>query len=529
MTKKFDLSRRDVMIGAGAGAITLSLGELLFPFEAKAATPKKGGKLVYVGGSRNTKHKTLKKAMHPYYGVEIRTKNTYNQLTWVDEDLNVIPELATKWEAVTDDQTVWEVDVRQGVKFHDGRDMTADDVVASYKQHQHKKKGSSFVKKMLKKVEKIGPNRVRFVLLSPNSEFGWWAAEYRQVIMPADSIEKIGYSGVGTGPYKFVKIDPQRRAIYEANENYWGDKGPYLDTLEVVVGVDMLNGFLSRQFDAILSIDPSWVKQLSATPNTVVDIAKAGNQAMAVLPKHEGSPFLDKRVRQALTLAVDREAIIKIVYGGDMGWIPNDTHMAPYNEDFLPRKVIRDVAKAKKLLAEAGYPNGIKLPTLYYAAYEPEYDRVFQVASESVKEAGITMPIEERPLAGYRKWRVADKVSVEGSAKTRYHRFAVGGVGPRNAGANLFRMARPTYNESGYWHPSSQGSHYIALYEKAMKTGDTIKRREIYHEMQRLLQDEVPSLFVTGRRTIIAYRDNVHGLKAHSQKWSLHFTNVWKS
>ena len=66
----------------------------------------------------------------------------------------------------------------------------------------------------------------------------------------------------------------------------------------------------------------------------------------------------------------------------------------------------------------------------------------------------------------------------------------MGGVGPRNAGANLFRMARPTYNESGYWHPSSQGSHYIALYEKAMKTGDTIKRREIYHEMQRLLQDE---------------------------------------
>ena len=528
MTKKIDLSRRDVMIGAGAGAVTLSLGELLFPFDAKAATPKKGGKLVYAGGS-NTKHKTLKKAKHPYYGIEIRTKNTYNQLTWVDEDLNIIPELATKWEAVSDDQTVWEVDVRQGVKFHDGRDMTADDVVASYNLHKHKKLGSSFVKKMLKKIEKIGPNKVRFFLLSPNSEFAWWAAEYRQVILPADDLKKIGYSGIGTGPFKFAKIDPQRRVIYEANENYWGDKGPYLDTLEVVSGADKLNGYLSGQFDVILSVDPSWVKQLRDTPNTVVDIAKAGSQAMAVLPKHEGSPFLDKRVRQALTLAVDRDAIIRIVYDGVTGWVPNDTHMAPYNEDFLPRKVVRDVAKAKKLLAEAGYPNGIKLPTLYYSSYYPEIDRIFQVASESVKDAGITMPIEKRPRAGYRKWRVADKVSVEGSKKTLYHRFAMGSVGPRNAAANLFRMARPKYNESGYWHPSPQGDRYIALYKKAMVTGDPVKRREIYHEMQRILQDEVPSLFVIGRRTAIAYRDNVHGLKAHSQSWSLHFTNVWKS
>ncbi len=91
-----------------------------------------------------------------------------------------------------------------------------------------------------------------------------------------------------------------------------------------------------------------------------------------------------------MTLAIDREAIIKIVYGGKLGWIPNDTHMAPYGEDFLKKKAIRDVAKAKSLLAAAGYADGIKLPTLYYSRYYPEIDRIFQVAAESVKEAGIT-------------------------------------------------------------------------------------------------------------------------------------------
>ena len=86
--------------------------------------------------------------------------------------------------------------------------------------------------------------------------------------------------------------------------------------------------------------------------------------------------------------------------------------------------------------------------------------------SESVKEAGITMPIEMKQKSGYRKWRVEDK------KKTRKHRFAMGPVGPRNPAANLFRMARPKYNESGYWHPSAKGDEYIALYKKAMATGE---------------------------------------------------------
>jgi peptide/nickel transport system substrate-binding protein len=232
---------------------------------------------------------------------------------------------------------------------------------------------------------------------------------------------------------------------------------------------------------------------------------------------------MDKRVRQALTLAIDRQKIIDIVYGGKTAWIPNDSHMADFNADFLARDVVRDVAKAKRLLAEAGHPNGITLPTLYYSNYYPEIDRVFQVMSESVKDAGITMPIELKQKSGYRKWRVEDK------KQTRKHRFAMGPVGPRNPGANLFRMARPTYNESGYWHPNPKGDEFIALYKKAMATGDTMDRRGIYHEMQRILQDEVPSLFIIGRRTIDVFRSDVHGWDAHSQGWSGKFDKVWRS
>ena len=180
-----------------------------------------------------------------------------------------------------------------------------------------------------------------------------------------------------------------------------------------------MNDMTDKSFDAS-------AKTVLPAPDTTVDVAKAGSQMMAVMPKYEGSPFMDKRIRQALTLAIDRQKIIDIVYGGRYAWIPNDTHMADFNEDFLARPAVRDVAKAKQLLVEAGHPNGITLPTLYYSTYYPEIDRVFQVMSESVKDAGITMPIELKQKSGYRKWRVEDK------KKTRKHRFAMGPVGARN-------------------------------------------------------------------------------------------------
>jgi peptide/nickel transport system substrate-binding protein len=232
LESKSDLSRREFMVGSAAGFVTLSLGDLLWPSFSRAETPKKGGKLVYAGSYKNTKHKSPKTAKHPYYGIEIRTKNTYNQLTWVDENLNVVPEVATAWEADTDQQ-VWEVTIREDIQFHDGRPLTAEDVVASYNLHKDAKLGTSFAKKLVDKVEKVDSKKVRFFLKTPNSEFAWNMAEYRQVIMPAGPLEEMGLSGIGSGPFKFAKVDVGRRVIYEANENYW-DKGPYLDTLECV-------------------------------------------------------------------------------------------------------------------------------------------------------------------------------------------------------------------------------------------------------------------------------------------------------
>ena len=251
--------------------------------------------------------------------------------------------------------------------------------------------------------------------------------------------------------------------------------------------------------------------------------ATSGDQAVIVLPKHPGSPFLDVRIRRALAYAIDREALQRIVYGGPQwGWIGNDSHMAGTDPMFVARPVGRDLAKAKALLAEAGFPSGITLPTLYYAPQWPEMGRYFQVIQETVKEAGITLPIEERPNDGYLKFRQGDA----DVAKGNYHKFAYTAVGPRNPGISLFRM-RGANNESGYWSGPGQ-DRYMELYRKAMVTPDAGQRKAIYAEMQGICYDEAPAILPAGRNNILIKRPTVMGLKNHPQHWSVTWDGVWK-
>jgi peptide/nickel transport system substrate-binding protein len=437
----------------------------------------------------------------------------------VNEKLEVEPELATSWQS--DDQKVWEIALREGVKFHDGRDMTADDVVSSFLFHQQK---TSFAKQIVK-IEKTGSHKLRMQLDEANSEFAYILGEYQLMVMPAAPIDKIGLDGIGTGPFRIVELDPKRRLIMEKHPEYWRKGYPFVDRLEVASSPgrmeSALNGFRGGLFDAVLGVDPGLLPDLERMGSMNIDFSDAGDQALMILPKYEGSVFNDKRIRQALALAIDRDKIERIVYGPKTGWVGNDSHLAPANDSFMPRPIKRDVARARKLLAEAGYPNGITLPTFYFTASWPEIPRVFQVLAQTVKEAGITLPIEQRPGDGYREWRVED------AEKTRKHRFAYGPSGVRNPAVSLYRM-RPDNNESGYWSGPAC-DEYMRLYSQAISEHDAGKRKAIYGRMQQILFDDVPAVHPVGRKNMLIYTTNVRGLKNHSQFWSIRFDGVWKA
>ncbi|MEI8303020.1 MAG: ABC transporter substrate-binding protein [Burkholderiales bacterium] len=516
-------SRRD-LIGFSTHGLALAGLAGVFPGLAQAQpTPRRGGTLVYANCSANRRGGDVANSKHPYFMVDLITRSAYNSLLWVDANLQLQGELAKAWGALDDRLDTWEFVLHQGVRFHDGRELTAADVVSSFALHKAKHWASA----QISEVTATGRHTVQFRLKKGNAEFPYVVAEYDTMIMPADeNIDRIGLSGIGTGPFRIVSVDPQRRMVLERNEKYWR-AGPHLDRLEVVNREGQMeaaiNGFRAKQFDAVLNIDPRLVRQLEKEADTEIVSASSGDHAVIVLPKHPGSPFNDRRIRQALALAVDREAIVRVVYGRNAGWVGNDSHLVAADGNFVARPVRRDVARARKLLAEAGHPNGITLPTLYYAPQWPEMARYFQVLQQTVKEAGITLPIEERPSDGYQKFRQGD-VDV---AKSNFHKFAYTAVGPRNPGISLFRM-RQANNESGYWS-GPPADEYMKLYDQAMVTRDAGRRKAIYAQMQAILHEEVPALLPAGRNNLLVKRPGVRGLENHPQHWSIRWDGVWKA
>ena len=513
------LTRRDIGRLGLAGAATLVTASA----RAENETPKRGGSLVYAQLTANRLSADAKTARHPYYIVDANTRNQWNCLTWVNEKLEWEYELAKNIAPTDDKLNVWDVALREGVLFHNGQEMTAKDVVASFEYHREK---GPFQRQIVK-IEAISKYLARFTLDAGNSEFPFILAEYTSIIMPAAAPDVIGLDGVGTGPFRIVSTDPNRSIIMERFEGYWRKGFPYLDRVECHNREGQqeaaLNGLRAGQFDVVFNIDPRAEKQLSSDPAYDIASARGAYEFVLQLPKVPGSPLLDKRIRPALALAMDREAIVRIAYGGKNGWVGNDSHLVIIDPNFVPRPKARDVAKAKSLLAEAGFPNGITLPTLYYSQQMAEVPTYFQVLQQSVKDAGITLPIEERPTDGYFQFRTGES----DLSKGKYHKFAMTAVGARNPGISLFRM-RNAYVESGHWSGPAQ-DRYMELYGQAMVTREADKRKAIYAQMQAILFEEVPAILPAGGSNILVKRKAVRNLAFHPQAWSVRLDEVWRA
>lgn len=513
------MTRRAALGGAiAAGALDA------LPFSAaRAATPVRGGTLSYAQLSANRRSADATNARHPYFIVDANTRIQWNCLTWVNPDLGLELEVASRIEPADATLAVWDVTLREGVLFHNGKEMDSGDVAASFDYHRQ---NAPFARQITK-IEPVSKYVARFFLNSGNAEFAYILAEYNSVIMPAAPLDRIGMDGIGSGPFRIVESDPNRLMIMERFENYF-DKGlPYLDRIEIHnregQQESALNGLRSGQFDAVLNIDARAAVQLGNDPAFDIESAKGGYSFVIQLPQHPGSPFDDVRVRQAFAYAIDRDAIVRVAYGGKYGWVGNDSHLMITDPVFVPRPGGRDVAKAKTLLAQAGYPNGIDLGTLYWSPQLPEAGRYFQVLQQSVKDAGITLALEERPNDGYIQFRMGEA----DIAKGKFHKFAMTAVGSRNPGISLFRM-RGANVEAGHWRGPGH-DRYMALYNQAMVEPDAARRKAIYAEMQAILFEEVPAILPAGGDTFLVKRKTVRDMPYHPQIWSIRFERVWKA
>jgi peptide/nickel transport system substrate-binding protein len=308
-------------------------------------------------------------------GGTIVVRPSVNYLVRVDEGGNLAPDLATSWTP-SDNVTTWTFKLRPGVTFHNGAPLTAADVVATYQRLVDKSTGSTAASalNMLTKegITAADDSTVVFKLSRASADFPFFTYVYQAAILPANWPGDWAKNPWGTGPFKLSGYTPEQGATYVRNENYWDTGLPYLDGLDVKIWQDAAGEVSSIQSGAsdVMVLTPyDLVDTIEKNPNVRVLTGKSSAYDVMHV-RVDQPPFDDIRVRQALSLVLNRPDILKLVLH-DRGDLSSDTPVAPALRDYVDLgKRQQDVARAKSLLAEAGHPNGFEFDLYTHSGIE---------------------------------------------------------------------------------------------------------------------------------------------------------------
>src|SRR5213594_853523 len=350
------------------------------------------------------------------------------------------PSLAESW-SVSKDGLVYEFVLRQGAKFHNGDPVTADDVKFSFERYRGA--AARFMKERVAAVEIVDPHRVRFRLKEPWPDFMTYYGSLTTCagwIVPKKYVEKVGDDGfkktpVGAGPYRFASFNPGVELVLEANEQYWR-KAPSVKRLAFKVAPDEATrlAMLKRgEADVVYLLQGELAEDVRRTPSLTLKPTPIVSTHWLVFvdqwdPK---SPWADRRVRLAANHAMDRQAVNEAL---TLGFSRITWSIIPQSFDFYwqPPAYPYDPARAKRLLAEAGYPNGFDAGDLWCDAATATMS---EATAGYLQAAGIRVRL--RPLEraaffkGYQEKKLKDiAYSISGAfgnAATRLEVFTVAG------------------------------------------------------------------------------------------------------
>jgi peptide/nickel transport system substrate-binding protein len=408
-------------------------------------------------------------------------------------DLTAKPVLAESWSP-NKDGTVWTFKLRQGVKFHNGKPMTADDVVATFDRLANPDNGSnalSVFTGMLSKggTRKVDDFTVEFHLDAPNGSFPYAVStdNYNAIIVPAEYPENFEASMIGTGPYKLEKYTPKVGASFVRNDDYWGPK-PTADRIEA----NFFDGYQPQilalqggQIDIIQQMPVLQGVGLLADPNFEI-ISTPSSAHQQVHMRVDLDPFKDKRVRRAIALCLDRPAIVQGLMKGK-AQIGNDSpFMAafPSTDPSVPQRE-KNIAEAKQLMEAAGLAGGFKttLTTEKYLEI-PEYAVIIQNA---VKEIGGDIQLNIMDQGAY----YGD--AVYGKSPWLDSDMGITDYGHRGV-PNVFLQAPLT--SDGTWNSAHfKNSEYDGLVRSFIAALDIESQRATAGKIQMLLLDETPLIF----------------------------------
>jgi peptide/nickel transport system substrate-binding protein len=503
-----DLTRRD-MLTLGAAVAGTSVIELAHPARARAQTPKRGGVFRIRGEdpvSGLDPHLVVN-----HHRIATNLSFTHSRLVRIKSGAQVKPgtmpiepDLAESWTQPNDTTFVFKL--RKGVRWHNkppvnGRELTAEDVKYTYERFLTLKGNPSrSMLEQVDKVEALDRYTVKFTLSEPFAWFLDYLAATVMWIVPREAVEKFGdlkraEACIGTGPWMLERYDTNVRLSFVRNPNYFIPGLPYADAVEVVVDEDpssRLAAWVTGKYDfapeygqCVRRLDLEPVRRRKPNLQTQDFTVLFGGYTSMKLDRE---PFKDVRVRRALALASNWKEILETNAWSQGHGLPNPAIPAALREWAIPidqlsaegrRLYEQNLPEAKRLLAEAGHPSGIKVPVEATLAWSPDYVDGLQVDMKNWKAGGIETELKSKEFAAFMS------TTIFGKFDKMAHSLR-GGTPVPDITLYAAHMPGQPLNSSGVDDPK-----LTEMIRLQRRTYNVNKRREIVYDIQRHLAEQV--------------------------------------
>jgi peptide/nickel transport system substrate-binding protein len=428
----------------------------------------------------------------------------------IDEKLNIVPQLALSHETSDDGKQVI-IKLRPNVKFHDGEPLDAE--AAKYSLERHLTMQGSFRRPELAavdKVEVVDPLTIKLVLKTPFSPLLSQLTDRSGMMVSPKAAKEAGdkfaQKPVCAGPFKFVERLQQDRIVVEKFADYWNKDNVHIDRITYVPIVDStvrLANLKAGQLDLVERVAATDIKEVRDNPRLkLATVTEIGYQSMTInVGKGEpakGPLGSDPRVRKALELSIDRDAINQVVFNGEYvvgnQWISPEN---PYYQEKFPVPK-RDVAKAKQLLQEAGVKTPITID--YMVPQNPETRQTAEVIQAMAAEAGFDMKIRVVEFA----------TSLKEAEEGRFQAYMLNWSGRPDPDGNLyiFAKSKAPQNYGGYSDPQVD-----AWLDEARTKSAQAERKAIYEKVAEKFLNEGSLIYLFHRKWFIAHTARLQGMK----------------
>ena len=452
--------------------------------------PKYGGSVV-VGIQQDID------SLDPHKATAAGTKeilfNIFEGLVKADKDGNLINAVASDY-TVSEDGLVYTFTLRDGIKFHNGNNVTVEDIKYSLERVSGLLDGTPLISTLsvITSVDIVDDKTVSVTVGSANTELIY---SFVAAIIPKGSGEDMGATPIGTGPFSFVSYTPQEGIKVKKFESYWQNGLPYLDDVyfKIVNGSDSaLLELKGKTIDIYAYLTDSQANELKDLYNVV---SSPSNVVQALFLNNTVAPLDNVLVRQAICYALDKDSINSFV-GGGTGTIISSAMLPTlknyYNDlnDVYGTKA--NVEKAKELLSEAGYPDGFELEISIPSNYE-FHMQTGEVIVEQLKEVGINAKIKAMEWSSW----------LDECYNGRQYQATISGITCDMTPGYLLNRFQSTSKKNFVNYVNEE---YDALYVKAHDSLDQSEKEKYYKELQKMICDDAISAFiqVPGNTTAIS-------------------------